>query len=798
MASGMLLWFILTTLLAFTSSRKLCPRIFFQNINENTMPYKMIEGVFIKEEDDQNSFPVYRRENDNLLFYHYDSNKGNNYLVFGLNLNDYFGVAAVLYRDPSFWLRYGILDRNDIFGGIVNQWQYYNTREQTNYYVSITYSSPMIKAVCVDEDFRECNSDRVYLNESFYDGRGNTLNNATTDYFYRTEGLFRNLRPVYKHSAQTWYLQYVDDFWVVTGSYRPSSYEDSTHMRVKDFALRPEYITNTWSVHYNIGWRDEPNLRVMCRGVTSMSNTCPSNPCDTKATCVYTSGNETLCLCTSGYTGLRCSVNKQCPTPHPKTNTELNFAYPGKRLGDLGMAFCSDSYPSMRYYLCVDGSYSSYWSGQGSACTGEDPTTAPTAKPINFDDNPIVVPVVITLAVVMQILLPFVLWCCAFCKKLCKEVEEEIDDERRMEQVDEELGRRLQRVAEAGTQEELDHGAQEYQQAVRDYQRESEAKEQSRKRGFYRNASLRRLISMDMYFSFYLWLIYFVGCEVSYCTSYGLVFEILRYMAIVMLCVSPVIVLVESFSSLELDYLRNIVEDETVWGYIQRMREVPPKIDMMVKCYHNETITRLVSYTDANGNQQSRYENYIVKEVTFVDHDEFSFGSWVDVSTREMPALGTVALARIKIDPSILFGDQETADDYERQVAEMLERNRHRDVFIDYSCSKEIPGMKKRISAYVDLRVKPFWIRPLFFWLATLLQMTWPYRWLFRAKTAKSYYALKKKMYKSTTPPREVDMMDPIAILAGNAPLDVNSSGPDDCPGYPMPVMNNPETSTQL
>ncbi len=91
------------------------------------------------------------------------------------------------------------------------------------------------------------------------------------------------------------------------------------------------------------------------------------------------------------------------------------------------------------------------------------------------------------------------------------------------------------------------------------------------------------------------------------------------------------------------------------------------------------------------------------------------------------------------------------------------------------------------------MRLKPFWIRPLFFWIATLLQLTWPYRWLFRANTAKSYYALKKKMYKSTTPPVEVDVMDPIAVLAGNASSLLNSSDPDNTyPSYLMSVMNNP------
>ncbi|KAL9964277.1 hypothetical protein ACROYT_G027895 [Oculina patagonica] len=419
-----------------------------------------------------------------------------------------------------------------------------------------------------------------------------------------------------------------------------------------------------------------------------------------------------------------------------------------------------------------------------------------TRETLNVYDDPTLVAVVISVAVLIQIFLPFVLWCCALCRTSCKEVEEQEDDQRRTHGIGEELRRRflsrrsqqsdyrrLQRVTAAGSQEELDQGVQEYQM-------ENDAKERRRKRAY---ESLWRLISMDMYFSFYLWLTYFVGCGVSHCTMYGLVFEMLRIFAIVMLCLSPVIVFIESFFSHELDYLKNIMEDETAWEYIEGMHEVPPRINMVVECYHYETRTRVVHYRDAYGNQRSRTETYTKKVVTFVDRDEFFFDSWVDVSKREMPALSTVALTRVKIDSSILFGDQETADDYERQVAEMLERNRHRDVFTDYSSSKEIPGLKERISAYVDLRLKPFWIRPLFFWIATLLQMTWPYRWLFRAKTAKTHYTLKKKIFKSTTPPMEVSVIHSVAVLAGNVSTVVNSSGPDNtCPGYPMSAMNNP------
>ena len=146
-------------------------------------------------------------------------------------------------------------------------------RDKRNGYVTVSSSSPMIKAVCVDEDFRECNSDRLYLNDNFTDGRGNVVNDLTRDCFFRKQGVFRNLRPLYQHSRQTWYLQYTaDGFWVVTERYSPRNSNDNVLMKTKHFALRPEYISKTWSVHYN-GWRYMPKLRVLCIGVNCMSNT---------------------------------------------------------------------------------------------------------------------------------------------------------------------------------------------------------------------------------------------------------------------------------------------------------------------------------------------------------------------------------------------------------------------------------------------------------------------------------------------------------------------------------------------
>ena len=176
--------------------------------------------------------------NGNLLFYCSNiSTEDEKRLIFGLNPSDFFGVAAHVYNagDPVSWLTSGSLDRSDVFGGLISYWQFWNMRDKRNGYVTVSSSSPMIKAVCVDEDFRECNSDRLYMNVNITYRRGNVsgvFNDYTRDYFFRKQGVFRNLRPLYEHSRQKWYLQYnPDGFWVVTERYAPSRLLDQVFIK---------------------------------------------------------------------------------------------------------------------------------------------------------------------------------------------------------------------------------------------------------------------------------------------------------------------------------------------------------------------------------------------------------------------------------------------------------------------------------------------------------------------------------------------------------------------------------------
>ena len=74
---------------------------------------------------------------------------------------------------------------------------------------------------------------------------------------------------------------------------------------------------------------------------------------------------------------------------------------------------------------------------------------------------------------------------------------------------------------------------------------------------------------------------------------------------------------------------------------------------MVVDCYPYETRTHV---TESASDEST-------KMVTFKDHEEFSFGSWVDVSKKVLPLPSWASVARLKMDESILIGDQETEDD---------------------------------------------------------------------------------------------------------------------------------------
>ena len=66
-----------------------------------------------------------------------------------------------------------------------------------------------------------------------------------------------------------------------------------------------------------------------------------------------------------------------------------------------------------------------------------------------------------------------------------------------------------------------------------------------------------------------------------------------------------------------------------------------------------------------------------------------------------------------------------------------------------FSEEKTIPGLEQTISSYTDESCRSLWIGEPQFWIASIFALTWPYRWLFRLRTAHSSFVITKVLYRT-------------------------------------------------
>merc|ERR1711964_634616 len=110
-------------------------------------------------------------------------------------------------------------------------------------------------------------------------------------------------------------------------------------------------------------------------------------------------------------------------------------------------------------------------------------------------------------------------------------------------------------------------------------------------------------------------------------------------------------------------YLCNIEEKDGVHRFVDRLQRTAPQIIWEIQCYHMETRTRWVSYTDANGNTSSRLETYTVRVNTHFASQHYQYDSWDDVSG-QLPSLTDYMLTKLTIGKRWMFADAFTEVDY--------------------------------------------------------------------------------------------------------------------------------------
>ena len=78
---------------------------------------------------------------------------------------------------------------------------------------------------------------------------------------------------------------------------------------------------------------------------------------------------------------------------------------------------------------------------------------------------------------------------------------------------------------------------------------------------------------------------------------------------------------------------------------------------------------------------------------------------------------------------------------------EQVTSNRAKDVHLDYSVDFDIPSFVEHITLSKDSSGAPFWVGKCWYIMISLIGLSWPYRWMFRAATGRAEYNVTKKIF---------------------------------------------------
>merc|ERR1712096_136877 len=147
--------------------------------------------------------------------------------------------------------------------------------------------------------------------------------------------------------------------------------------------------------------------------------------------------------------------------------------------------------------------------------------------------------------------------------------------------------------------------------------------------------------------------------------------------------------------------------------HVKKVKRAPPSIVWHIECYHMETRTRIVSYTDNEGNRQTRIETYTVRIVTHTASRSYRYDAWDDVSG-DLPPLDDYKLTKLTIGKKWVFADAFTETDYYNRQTNWIIRN-DRDVSYDFSTKLNIKGYTPKVLAEVQAGQTPCWLNRCYF-----------------------------------------------------------------------------------
>ena len=132
---------------------------------------------------------------------------------------------------------------------------------------------------------------------------------------------------------------------------------------------------------------------------------------------------------------------------------------------------------------------------------------------------------------------------------------------------------------------------------------------------------------------------------------------------------------------------------------------------------------------------------------TFHALDAFDYKSCRYVSDRsKIPDRNIDGITTVKLTTQITWADNDTKEASRRAKDKIIERNKHRDTYIDCNVNEDLPNFKVRLVMYDKDAGLPWWMNLCWYWTFTCTWCTWPFRIYIRRKLPKKRFTFEKEV----------------------------------------------------
>ncbi|KAI0220605.1 hypothetical protein LSAT2_027891 [Lamellibrachia satsuma] len=199
--------------------------------------------------------------------------------------------------------------------------------------------------------------------------------------------------------------------------------------------------------------------------------------------------------------------------------------------------------------------------------------------------------------------------------------------------------------------------------------------------------------------------------------------------------------------------LRRLDLSQSAENYIEAVRKAAPLVQWTAHAYHYDHEDGLLDGRTGDnkrrrcpaGLHRLTTRGRHRRTVSFRQNRIFQFATWQD-ATVNMAGVFLTPVIRMECSKVFIFKDDDSRCVYMQQYAKFRDDNRSRDELMDHTECLIISGFRERLTLYRDVSQRLWWMTPSWFWLSTLMLLTWPYRWLFTRRSCSVYVIFVKEL----------------------------------------------------